>query len=710
GYTVQMDAEPAQAIQSAGTVRYADITPGAHTVQLAGLAANCAVAEQNPRSVDVPAGETARITFAVTCGPTTGGVQVNAATGGDSPDADGYVLTVDGAERGVLTGAGSLSIAGLIPGDHLIGLSGVAANCVVEGGNPRTVTIAAGETPAVAFTVVCAAPPASAGTLRVVTSTTGPDQDPDGYSFAVDGGAGQPIAVSASASVPNLAAGAHGVRLSGLAGNCTVQGDNPRAVTVSAGATAEASFTIACTATNGSIRVAVTTSGSPTDPDGYTIKVDDHNPGQAIATNGSATLTGISAGKHTVTLTGVASNCSVTDGASREATVTAGATAELSLTVTCSPTTGSLKVSASTTGEPMDADGYSILVNGEAGGPVGSNGDVTLQNLAPGMYSVLLTGIADSCKVQGENPRSQDVTAGSTAEIAFTVTCGQAAVNGYVRTELDFLPVAINNQGHIAGTRGLHVVLWRNGVVTDLGTLGGKTNVVTGLNNHDVVVGTYAPENSPSRGFLWDGTVHDLGPDFIPWGGINDVGEMAGFDAQARGVFRKGDVSVPMDCSPHSINNRGEATGSYQYETPQGGEENHACTWDGVLRDLGYIDKGTATDINDSSTVVGLFDNSNTYDALIWVGGSRTQLQSLGGSASASAVNNTGVVVGRSDEVFNSDVDLAHPVVWKSNGILRLHEEFGEARDVNDGGQIVGIISKDRSVGSYRGVLWTPSN
>src|SRR5687767_11883947 len=147
GYMVQMDAEPAQAIQAAGSIQYAEVTPGAHTVQLAGVAPNCTIAGENPRSVDVAAGETATVAFAVTCGATTGGLQVTAATSGPSTDSDGYILTVDGTERGVLAAGGSLSVDGLAPGDHSIGLSGVAANCRVEGDNPRTVTVGAGETP-----------------------------------------------------------------------------------------------------------------------------------------------------------------------------------------------------------------------------------------------------------------------------------------------------------------------------------------------------------------------------------------------------------------------------------------------------------------------------------------------------------------------------------------------------------------------------------
>ena len=255
GYMVQIDSEAAQLLGLTETVRKTGITPGDHSIQLSGIAPNCTVAGNNPRTVSIAAGQTATVTFEVTCGVSSGGLQVTAATTGASIDADGYTLTVDGSERGTLQPSGGLTLAGLIPGPHDIGLSGVAGNCTVEGDNPRTVTVVAGEGGTLAFIVTCTAPPANAGTLRVTTATTGTNPDPDGYSFTVDGGASQPVGVNGTASIPNVAAGARSVQLGGLAGNCAVQGSNPSTVTVSSGATAEASFAISCTATSNSARL-----------------------------------------------------------------------------------------------------------------------------------------------------------------------------------------------------------------------------------------------------------------------------------------------------------------------------------------------------------------------------------------------------------------------------------------------------------------------
>jgi hypothetical protein len=337
GYTIQVDGGAAQAISVAGTWQSGEMDPGSYRVQLAGMAQNCTVAE-NPRTVSVTAGQTVAVAFNVTCGATTGSLEVTSVTSGPSPDPDGYTLTVDGTDRGPLGSSGALAVAGLTPGDHMVGLSGVAGNCQVQGDNPRAVTMTAGASASAAFTVVCAAPPPNAGSLHITTTTTGADQDADGYTLALEGGTSQPIGTSAQTTLTNLAAGPHSIQLSGVAANCSVAGANPRPVTVEAGATAEVIFAISCGTTSGSIKVSVTTSGAPTDPNGYKAKVDDKEPGLAVPTTGNVTFTGVAAGSHKVALTDVAPNCSAAGGASRDVTVAAGGNVDVSFVVTCAAT------------------------------------------------------------------------------------------------------------------------------------------------------------------------------------------------------------------------------------------------------------------------------------------------------------------------------------------------------------------------------------
>jgi hypothetical protein len=343
GYIVQVDAAAAQAIGPAASIQSTDVSPGDHTVQLAGMAANCIVSGDNPRTVSVAAGQTATASFAVTCGATTGSLSITAATSGPSPDSDGYIISIDGADHGALAVNAAVTISGLVPGSHLVGLTGVADNCQVQGDNAQSVTVAAGASASVVYTIICAAPPQGAGSLHITIATTGPDPDANGYTFAIDGGADQPIGVNGTTTLPNLAPGAHSVELGSIAGNCTLQGTNPTSVTVAGGTTTDLNFAISCTATTGTVRVSVTTSGSPTDPDGYVAKLEGADPGKPIATSGEVSFTSVPAGGHTVALTEVAVSCSVTDGASRSIVVAVGATAEVSFVVTCAATTGAMK-------------------------------------------------------------------------------------------------------------------------------------------------------------------------------------------------------------------------------------------------------------------------------------------------------------------------------------------------------------------------------
>lgn len=87
----------------------------------------------------------------------------------------------------------------------------------------------------------------STGTVQVTALTTGVALDPDGYLVALDGGGAQPLARNGGmVTFSSVEAGNHSVALSGLAPNCAVSGPNWRMVRVTAGATAQLVFQIAC--------------------------------------------------------------------------------------------------------------------------------------------------------------------------------------------------------------------------------------------------------------------------------------------------------------------------------------------------------------------------------------------------------------------------------------------------------------------------------
>jgi hypothetical protein len=76
GYLVSIDGGTNQPIGTSATVRLTNVTAAQHTVELLGLAANCGVTGDNPLGVAVEPGETARVSFAVTCAATAGSLRV----------------------------------------------------------------------------------------------------------------------------------------------------------------------------------------------------------------------------------------------------------------------------------------------------------------------------------------------------------------------------------------------------------------------------------------------------------------------------------------------------------------------------------------------------------------------------------------------------------------------------------------------------------
>jgi hypothetical protein len=77
-----------------------------------------------------------------------------------------------------------------------------------------------------------------------------------------------------------------------------------------------------------------TTTGSNLDADGYTIAMDGVNT-LNVAANGSVTYEKVTPGSHTVVLSGLAGNCSATDGTSRTTTVPAGIPVTVSFSINC---------------------------------------------------------------------------------------------------------------------------------------------------------------------------------------------------------------------------------------------------------------------------------------------------------------------------------------------------------------------------------------
>ncbi|HYU89027.1 MAG TPA: PKD domain-containing protein [Gemmatimonadales bacterium] len=95
GYTVTVDGA-SQAIAINDTRTFTGLSAGDHSVGLQGVAGNCVVSGQNPRTVPVSAGNTAQTNFAVTCTAPANQPPVVSA-GGDQDVLVGLGFTLNGA-------------------------------------------------------------------------------------------------------------------------------------------------------------------------------------------------------------------------------------------------------------------------------------------------------------------------------------------------------------------------------------------------------------------------------------------------------------------------------------------------------------------------------------------------------------------------------------------------------------------------------------
>jgi probable HAF family extracellular repeat protein len=313
----------------------------------------------------------------------------------------------------------------------------------------------------------------------------------------------------------------------------------------------------------------------------------------------------------------------------------------------------------------------------------------------------------------------------------------------------------INDRGWMAGfsyTGGIdpeaggpaqHAVLWRNGEIVDLGTLGEDQSQASALNNRGQVVGfsrNGVPDpvgifgnTTQSRAFLWqNGVMHDLGTlcqvdgvcglDAVA-NAVNESGQVAGISATnatpnattgvptvhpflwERGrmidLGTLGGTNSGVDGPTVLLNNRGQIAGT---STLEGDMTYHPFLWEhGVMTDLGTLggDTGFVTFISDSGDVIGTAalsgpPGSQIHHAFLWRNGVKTDLGSLGGGSHAEGVNSKGQIVGRSTPIGSP---VRHAFLWENGGPMvdlntlipagsgLLLEEGG---NINDRGEIAG--------------------
>ncbi len=262
------------------------------------------------------------------------------------------------------------------------------------------------------------------GTVRVTATTSGPNPDTDGYTVSLDGGTGLALAsTGGEVFFTNIAPGTGSVELTDVAGNCTVDGANPASATVTAGDTTTVAFDVTCTALASDLVVTTATTGDSLDADGYVVIVGADSA--AIDINGTHTFADVAPGDIDVTLDGVAPNCTVTGGATQTVTVPVGANGTADFEIVCvgpAPAPGTVIVSTATSGDSLDADGYTVTL-GALSDSIGINDTITFDSVPAGTSFAVLSGIAPNCTAAAGDSISVTLAGGDTVTAAFAVTC-----------------------------------------------------------------------------------------------------------------------------------------------------------------------------------------------------------------------------------------------------------------------------------------------
>jgi hypothetical protein len=269
-------------------------------------------------------------------GPPETGVRLTTTTTGVDLDADGYRVTVDGSDIGVIP-ANDIVFIRLDPGSRTIALSDLAPNCSSVGNLSQTVTILDTQLSPVTFALTCIA---TTGVISIAVQLSG-TAVAGKYEANVDG---RPVLVSPSrpAYLNGVSPGIHVISLMVAPPNCTIQ-TGSLSVTVTAGQlvrdTVEATFAVACV--SGNLRITAHTTG-PTPTEDYHVWVcnwrDDCYEQYwtdlgALGPNGFMTAT-LPRGSFWIELSRVPANCDA-QGPSMF-TVRRGERVDLEYTVACS--------------------------------------------------------------------------------------------------------------------------------------------------------------------------------------------------------------------------------------------------------------------------------------------------------------------------------------------------------------------------------------
>ncbi len=260
----------------------------------------------------------------------------------------------------------------------------------------------------------------------------------------------------------------------------------------------------------------------------------------------------------------------------------------------------------------------------------------------------------------------------------------------------------------LTGSLAPLAVLWKDGKIVNLGTLGGNQSGAGAVNSGGQVAGAALnlttdpfPNRPPYLDYFFFGNGTESHAVLWRDGTMQDLGTLGGPDSAAFFVNENGQVAGASDVD-------------FNVNPGTGGPTVHPFLWEnGKMLDLvagapsGMFGGtfGIAAWLNERGQVLGTMNltGDTTWHSFIWDKGVVTDLGTLGGiNTTGQWLTNAGHVSGKSDVTAictacapDNQKQLHHPFVWK-NGVMTdlglLHDDTaGNADSVNARDQAVGV-------------------
>ena len=288
---------------------------------------------------------------------------------------------------------------------------------------------------------------------------------------------------------------------------------------------------------------------------------------------------------------------------------------------------------------------------------------------------------------------------GGDYSFAAAINQGGEIVGASENNQID--PTSLNPQ--------FHAVLWQDGKIRDLGTLGGTASFAATLNDRGQIIGEALNDIPDPLSILGsgDGTTLTQTRAFL-WqsGKLSDLGTLGGPDSWAMFVNDRGQIA-------------GASYTSDVVDPDTMSPQINAFLWEnGKMKDLGNLGgnngfigaPGIVNALNNRGQVVGnmAVTGDQSIDPFLWDGNKLFDLGSFGGTFStATGISDAGDVVGYS--YFTGDA-VKHAFFWRNGVMTDLGTVPGDpcsfAYNINSKGQIVGGSQNPECNPFTHAVLW----